>query len=181
MRDAIKKVWNAYDKISNAYIYKRALDSSAERLSASCASITEASDTLNQVVKTPAIQQMLSGVSNSGFPYANVASRSKRGNAPQQCVSLDRGKAFNIPCTNCIIIGSSEEALDKFADSKITKSTLQSGIDPVQLKLKINRVGFDPKKSVILAGDSLDASTLVNCLELAKAGLEIKTKAELNP
>lgn len=71
--------------------------------------------------------------------------------------------------------------MEKFANSKATKEILQTCVNPTELKLKVRNVSFGPKCGVVLEGDDLNAEVLQSSQSLARAGLEVKREAMLNP
>ena len=100
---------------------------------------------------------------------------------PSKKVSLNKGKPFVFERVERVVIGPSEQAKNKYSDSKQTKVALQAAIDPAVLKMRVKRVILGPQCCVIIEGHSLDTVAIANNAYLGEAGLEVKPDLKIKP
>ena len=100
---------------------------------------------------------------------------------PSKKVSLNKVKPLVFERVERVVIGPSEQARDKYSDSKQTKAALRAAIDPAVLKTRVKRVILGPQCCVIIEGHSLDTVAIANNANLGKAGLDVKPDLKMNP
>ena len=166
-------------KVSNAYLYKINVDKHAQV----CADpLKRACVHLESVAASCAKPVAQVG---SSLSYAAAVSRGvseNRAADPTSKISLARGKSFATkPPLDRVVVEPTDEAASRFTSSAATKVALQRAINPMQLKLQVQRVNLGPKCSVIVEGRSLNAAAFTECPSFAAASLTVKKEPKLNP
>lgn len=173
---------NAYDEalrqLSNAYVHQLGINQVSHYIESTvnraCHDINDAKNTITS--HTDVLSK------NVNHSYANVAAHSiSRSARPENKVSLGRGKSLPISRTQRIVIGPRAEAVDSLKTAAETKEAFRKAIDPVALKLRVNRFAYGQGSNVILEGDDLPTDRILNCPSFAEAGLEIKTDDKMKP
>lgn len=119
---------------------------------------------------------------NANGSYAEAATRRSAPTRPvnhANIVSINSGKSFSIANVDRVIIGLMQNNTANFPSCKETEAALRRVVDPVKLKISVQRTSFGPSSTVCVEGSALDA--LRECPDLATVGLEIKTKSKMNP
>lgn len=153
---------NAYDEalrqLSNAYVHQLGIYHVSQYIESTvnraCLDINDAKNTITSHANT------LSQTAN--ISYANVAAVSTSQSVhPELKVSLGRGKSLPMNRLQRIIIGPRKEATDSLKSAAETKEAFQKAIDPVALKLRVERFAYDQGSNVILEGDDLPTDRIV--------------------
>ena len=70
------------------------------------------------------------------------------------------GRSVPIIPANRVIVGPRDDAKERFKSSKETKAALLEAVNPVNVKMKVNKFTLGPNNTVAIEGEHLDAETL---------------------
>ena len=135
LRKAINHMCDAYNTITNAYLTLLATAGQSIKLDNVSENIVKASNTLCNLASEHA-----KNVTVRSFADVTAQNIQQASTAPvpqSKKVSLNKGNPFVFERVERVVIGPSQQAKDKYSDSKQTKAALQAAIDPAVLKMRV--------------------------------------------
>lgn len=108
--------------------------------------------------------------------YANIA-----GKDTTDKVRVPRGSCVKIQKTTNIVIGPTENAVEKYTSSQDTKDAVLKTIDSCKVGLKVSRLTKIRNNSIRIEAQEVNLGKLKISPGLREAGLEVKDEVKLNP
>ncbi|OXU16417.1 hypothetical protein TSAR_010080 [Trichomalopsis sarcophagae] len=154
LREELNGICDAYLSTSNAYSFKldmeNAVDQCKSTLERTCKRVEESCTVLSKAA-----------VENLSMPpqrtYASVANqRSRRVSIFPDKVSLDNCRPFPITTAKLVLVGPCDEIKNHFTSARDTKETFFKSINPLDLKLKTNRIHYTANNTIVIEADNIN-------------------------
>ncbi|KAJ8670874.1 hypothetical protein QAD02_002133 [Eretmocerus hayati] len=172
IREAVSSITGALAKLSSAYLSSltahRTNGIICQRMNFSCERIEQSVASL--------VNQNPSSSDTRSYP-----NKVKQNSVDPPCkVSLSHGRSFAIKARKHVVIDPTANNENQFPSSKETRQALSISVNPIAMKINVQRVINSREKSVIIEGDE-SLNKLQNSPALEAAGLEVKANTKMNP